>query len=168
MNLRKTILCSLLLAVGMILHQITPPLLVGVKPDFLLAMMFIAILITDDYKFALVIGITSGILTAATTTFPGGQIPNVIDKIITAHVIFFINKFVIRKFNTQVKIIIVSIFGTLLSGTIFLTSALLLVGLPAPFIALVLTVVLPATLLNTIVASILYNAVSLAMKYSTN
>ncbi len=34
MNLKKMIICSLLLAIGLLLHQISPPLLFGMKPDF--------------------------------------------------------------------------------------------------------------------------------------
>lgn len=60
---------------------------------FLLAMMFIALIIAKDYKTTLVIGILSGILTAATTTFPAGQIPNLVDKIITTNILFLLVKF---------------------------------------------------------------------------
>jgi len=164
MNLRKLLVSSLLLSVGLMLHQITPPFLMGMKPDFLLSMMFIAILFADDYKLTLVIGLAAGILTAMTTTFPGGQIPNIIDKVLTCNFIFILTKAMGDKLSSGIKIIIVSILGTFFSGFVFLLSALYLAGLPAPFLALVLTVVVPASLLNTVFATILFNAVTLAMK----
>ena len=54
--------------------------------------------------------------------------------------------------------------GTLISGTIFLLSAQLIVGLPAPFIALFLTVVLPATIINLVAGIFLYKVVEISMK----
>lgn len=63
--------------------------------------------------------------------------------------------------------IILSITGTFISGFVFLGSALLLVSLPAPFMTLVLTVVLPACVINTIATVILYNAINAALKRSS-
>lgn len=166
MKLKKLIINALLLAIGFILHQITPPIFMGMKPDFSLIMLFIAIVISDDYKVSLITGIAAGVLSAASTTFPGGQIPNVIDKIITTNIIYFIHTFMLSKLNDQIKIIIMSVLGTLLSGAIFLGSALILVGIPAPFTVLFTTVVLPCTVINVVAAILIYNAVSRALKYS--
>lgn len=170
MNLRKIILSSLLLAIGMVLHQIAPPLLFGMKPDILLSMMFIAIVLVDDYKVTLLVGLAAGVLTAATTTFPMGQIPNVIDKLITCYVVYLILKATKKILNHQIQMFVVSLVGTLISGTVFLGSALILVGLPggASFTPLFLAVVLPATLVNTIACIFLYNAAYLANKRITN
>jgi hypothetical protein len=164
MNLRKLILSSLLLAIGMVLHQIVPPFLFGMKPDFLLSTMFIAIALSDDYKLTLLIGLAAGMLTAATTTFPGGQIPNIVDKLITCNFVYLLLKVVKDKYNNQIKISIVSVLGTLISGTSFLGSAFLIAGLPGPFFALMLAVVIPAVLFNLGACVILYNAASLALK----
>lgn len=165
MNLRKIITSSLLLAIGLVLHQIAPPILFGMKPDIFLSMMFIAILINKDYKMTLIIGLATGILTAATTTFPGGQIPNIVDKLITCNCVYIMFKLT-SKLNNQAKMFIISIAGTLISGTVFLGTASLLFGLPgsASFSTLMLAVVVPATLVNTIACLILYNAIDLAMK----
>ena len=166
MNLKKTMISSLLLAVGYILHQIAPPILIGMKPDFLLTMMFIAILVADDYKSVIAISISAGIITAATTTFPGGQIPNIIDKLVTGQVVYVLHKVLANRINTQFKAIMISIIGTLVSGCTFLGSALLLFGLPAPFFTLVLTVIVPATIINCFGMLILYKAVNTAIKVS--
>ncbi|WP_138203020.1 tryptophan transporter [Haloimpatiens lingqiaonensis] len=164
MNLKKLIISSLLLAIGLILHQVSPPLFLGMRPDFLLAMMFIALYITKDYKSSLIIGIIAGFLTAATTTFPGGQIPNIIDKIVTAHVLYVFFKATENKLNCQIIMATASILGTLVSGCVFLGSALILFSLPAPFSTLFLTVVLPACAINIAATLILFKAVNTALK----
>lgn len=164
MNLKKLIISSLLLAIGFVLHQVTPPILFGMKPDFLLTMMFIAILVTDDYKSTIAISIAAGLITAAVTAFPGGQIPNIIDKLITGQVVYGLNKIFGHRINTQIKAAIVSATGTLVSGCTFLSSALLLFGLPGPFAALILAVVLPAAIINCFSMVILYKAVTMAMR----
>lgn len=163
MNLRKIILSSLLLSIGLVLHQIVPPILFGMKPDFLLSMMFIAIVLCDDYKLTLIVGLAAGILTAATTTFPGGQLPNIIDKFITSNLVYLLFRILKNKINSQLKISIVSFIGTLVSGSIFLGSAYILIGLPGPFLALILGVVIPATLFNMAASIILYNAANTAV-----
>ena len=84
MNTQKLVVNALLLAIGAMLHQLTPALGLPMQPDFALAMLFIIMILNkDDYKTSLVAGIITGIFTSMTTKFPGGQIPNVIDKIVT-------------------------------------------------------------------------------------
>jgi hypothetical protein len=58
---------------------------------------------------------------------------------------------------------IITAFGTLLSGGIFLGTAALLVGLPGPFTVLFSTVVIPAAAVNTITAVIVFSVVDFAM-----
>lgn len=164
MNIKKIIINSLFLGIGVMLHQISPPILFGMKPDFSLVMLFIIMIINEDYKTCISAGIVAGILAAATTTFPGGQLPNVVDRFITTNVMFLLLKPFRAALNNQVKIIASSIVGTLVSGTVFLTSASLMVGLPASFSVLFLSVVLPACLINTITASVIFNALNAALK----
>ena len=77
---KKLVLNSLLLALGLLLHQLTPALGLPIQPDMALAMLFtIMILNRDDYKSCLVAGIVTGVFTAMTTKFPGGQIPNILE-----------------------------------------------------------------------------------------
>ena len=89
-NTRKLALNAVLLGIGLVLHQIEPAIF-GVKPDMTLIMLFtIMILNKDSYKSCLVCGIITGIFSAMTTSFPGGQIPNLIDKFVTVNLIFII------------------------------------------------------------------------------
>lgn len=151
MNTRKMVIAALFLSLGFILHQIIPGLPLGsMKPDPFLAMMFLAILYVDDFRGTMAIGLAAGILTAMTTTFPMGQIPNIIDKAVTAPVVYLIFHLVRNLKNHTLRLSIVSVLGTLLSGTVFLGSALVLVSLPAPFLALFVGVVLPAVVTNSI------------------
>lgn len=158
MNTRKLTLSSILLAIGLALHYMIPGTLGAMKPDTLLSMMFIAILICDDYKSTIAIGGAAGILTALTTTFPGGQIPNVIDKFITAQLVFLLVRGT-KGFYHQVRMFTLAIVGTLISGTVFLTSAIVLVGLPPAtnFQSLFIAVVLPAVAVNTALSILVYN-----------
>lgn len=49
---KKMVMNALLLAIGAILHQITPALGLPMQPDFALAMLFIIMIINDnDYKW---------------------------------------------------------------------------------------------------------------------
>ncbi|KHD35511.1 tryptophan transporter [Clostridium acetobutylicum] len=164
MNLKKLIINSLFLAVGLVLNQITPPILFGMKPDFSLAMLFIIILLNDDYKTCISTGIVAGLLAAAVTTFPGGQLPNIIDRIVTTSLVFIALRPFKDKINDKIHMIITTIVGTIISGSVFLGSALIIVGLPASFKALFITVVLPATIINAIVATIIFVAVKKSMR----
>ena len=144
------------------------------QPDFSLVMLFIIMIINkDDYKTSIISAIITGIFTALTTKFPGGQVPNIIDKIISANIVYliiilinkvkFISSLTEKKKNALIAAVVFPI-GTLISGTIFLLSAQLIVGLPAPFIALFLTVVLPATIINLVAGIFLYKVVEISMK----
>ncbi|KOF56073.1 MULTISPECIES: tryptophan transporter [Clostridium] len=164
MNIKKIVINSLLLAIGAILHQITPPLVLGMKPDFYLTLLFIIIILNDDYKTCLCCGIVAGLLSAASTTFPGGQLPNIIDKFITTNVIFLIMIPFRKILNNQIKIVVITAIGTIISGFVFLTSASIMVGLPGSFRILFLSIVIPACAINTVASIVLFNAINIALK----
>ena len=89
-NTRKLTLNAILLAMGLVLHQVTPPIFT-IKPDTTLIMLFTLMVINrDSYKTCLVAGIIAGIFAGMTSAFPGGQIPNVIDKFITTNIMFLV------------------------------------------------------------------------------
>ena len=163
MDIKKMTINAILIAIGAILHQITPPI-VSMQPDLALAMLFIIIIINKDYKTTLISGIIMGIFTALTTKFPGGQLPNIIDKIVTSHIIFFTILPFRNKIKDITKISICLPIGTIVSGLVFLLSAQIIVGLPGDFIVLVKMVVIPATIINTILGIILFRAVDIAIK----
>ncbi|WP_363318743.1 tryptophan transporter [Clostridium sp.] len=174
MNTKKLVINALLLAIGAILHQITPAIGLPMQPDFALAMLFIIMIINNnDYKISLISAIITGVFTALTTKFPGGQLPNIIDKLITVNLMYIIlltlNKTLeYININNNIKqnllVIISFLLGTLISGTTFLISAQYIVGLPAKFSILFVTTVIPTLLINTIGGFILYRAINVSLK----
>ncbi|WP_120170416.1 tryptophan transporter [Thermohalobacter berrensis] len=166
MNLRKSILTALLLAIGFILHQIVPGTLGSMKFDLMLSFIFVSLLINNNFKNAILTALLGGIITALTTTFPGGQIPNLIDKLITCVILFFLIKFLSKIKLNNFSVGVISFIGTIISGTVFLLSALLIVGLPVPFKVLFIGIVLPTSITNTFITIIIYKAVLTALKLS--
>ena len=174
---KKMVTNALLLGIGAILHQITPALGLPMQPDFALVMLFIIMILNrGDYKTSLIAGIITGIFTGMTTKFPGGQLPNMIDKIITVNLVFliiiFINKLKVLKSMTEnkrriVESIIVFPIGTLISGVTFLLSANILVGLPAGFTSLFILIVIPSMVINLIVGLMIFKIISTSMKRVT-
>mgnify|MGYP004431337295 FL=1 len=173
-NTKKMVINALLLAIGAILHQITPALGLPMQPDFALAMLFIIMIINNnDYKTSIIAAIITGVFTALTTKFPGGQLPNIIDKIVTVNLIYVI-LLSINKITDSIKIneiikknllVLISFpIGTLISGTTFLLSAQYIVGLPSKFSILFLTIVIPALIINTIGGFILYQTINISLK----
>lgn len=173
-NTKKMVLNSILLAIGLILHQITPALALPMQPDFALITMFIVILLNkDDYKNCLLAGIVTGVFTALTTKFPGGQIPNIIDKIFSANFGFlfvylmynlpFLKDLSDKKLDKIISPLLLSV-GTFISGFVFLLSAKYIVGLPTGFNLLFLTIVVPSVIINLIVGVIFYNTVLRCIK----
>ena len=166
MNLRKNILTALLIAMGYILHQVIPGTIGSMKLDIMLSFIFVALLINRDFKSMILTALLGGAITALTTTFPGGQIPNIIDKLITSIAVYLLIKlFEGFKFK-QATIGFIAFIGTIVSGSVFLYSALLIVGLPAPFPVLFVGIVLPTAFANIFVTLIAYNAAKTAIKAS--
>lgn len=152
-NLTKS---AILIAVGAVLHTIVPPIFLGVKPDFLLSMAFLAIIISKDIKTTLIIGSVAGIISAMTTGFPGGQVPNFIEKIITSLIVFSMIKAMNFQYS-NLKVILINVVGTIVSGCLFLLFALAITGQLNLF-AESLPVVLIAAPINAILGLVVYKA----------
>jgi hypothetical protein len=157
-----------LLAIGYILHFITPGLAGGMKPDFILTMLFIAIMLQRNFKMTIAAGVGAGILAALSSTFPGGQLPNLVDKFLTALFVFALVKLGYGRINDKIFAGIIGLIGTLFSGLVFLGAAIVFVQLPAPFTVLFTVVVLPAMAINTITMAILYPIVKATNKRFAN
>lgn len=155
MNTKNLVVLSLLAGIGVVLHMVMPAFLT-IKPDMMLAMMFLGIILIPEIKSVMLLSIVTGVLSALTTGFPGGQIPNIIDKPITA-LIFFGLFLALKKFGKSIiGVGLLTAVGTIVSGSVFLASAHYIVGLPSSFAALFAAGVLPAIALNTIIMVILY------------
>ena len=151
-NTKQLVTNSLLLAVGFLLHYVTPTLGLPMQIDFSLITLVLVINFNrNSFGTCMAAGIATGIFSGITTKFPMGMIPNIIDKIVTTVVVYLLIRLLDKTtLSSKIKSIAVNAVGTLVSGIVFLVSALLLVGLPAPFSVLFTTVVVPATIVNTI------------------
>ena len=150
---------SLLLAVGFLLHYVTPAIGLPMQIDFsLITLILIINLNRNSFSTCLASGVATGIFSGITTKFPMGMIPNILDKIMTTIFVYLLLKLLDKTaLHSKIKAIVVNAVGTLVSGVVFLVSALLLVGLPAPFSVLFITVVIPAIVVNTIVGFLISN-----------
>ncbi len=158
MKTKQLVINSLLLAVGFILHYVTPAIGSMQIDSSLITMILVINLNKNNFSTCLAGGIATGIFSGLTSKFPLGFIPNIIDKISTAIAVYLLIKLLDKTaLSSKIKAIVVNAVGTLVSGIVFLASALLLVGLPAPFSVLFITVVIPATVVNTIVGFIISN-----------
>ena len=163
-NTKILVFLSLLMGIGAVLHAVIPPIFLGVKPDMMLTMMFLGIILFPNKKSVFLLGAVAGVITALTTGLPGGQIPNIIDKFVTAFVFFGMFLAVSKFTKSAISLAILTAIGTLISGSIFLGSVALFADLPGSFLALFTALVLPAAALNTIAMIIVYPIVNGIMK----
>lgn len=151
-NTKQLVTNSLLLAVGFLLHYVTPAIGLPMQIDFsLITLILIINLNKNSFNTCIASGLVTGIFSGITTKFPLGFIPNIIDKLVTTIAVYLLIKLLDKTtLHNKIKAVITNAVGTVISGTVFLVSALLLTGLPAPFSVLFVTVVIPATIVNTI------------------
>lgn len=166
MNTKNLVLMSLLVGVGAVLYIIIPGFNGGMKPDFMLTMMFIGILLFPEIKNVFLLGLSTGIISGLFSTFPGGFVPNIIDKLITALVFFGLVILLKRLANKLATAIVLTCIGTLVSGTVFLSTAIFIFNAGAVFTELFVIVVLPAVLINGIAFFIIYPIVGKLVRRS--
>ena len=148
---------AVLLAVGFLLHYVTPAIGLPMQIDIsLITLILVITLNKNNFGTCMAAGIATGIFSGITSKFPLGFIPNIIDKIMTTIAVYLLLKLLDKTtLHNKIKAVITNAVGTVISGTVFLVSALLLVGLPAPISVLFVTVVIPATIVNTIAGFII-------------
>lgn len=152
MKTKQLVTNSLLLAVGFLLHYVTPAIGLPMQIDFsLITLVLVITLNRNSFNTCVASGLVTGIFSGITTKFPLGFIPNIVDKIMTTIAVYLLIRLLDKTtLSSKIKAIVVNAVGTLVSGIVFLGSALLLTGLPAPFSLLFTTVVIPAIAVNTI------------------
>lgn len=99
MKTKNLTIAAVLLALGSILHMIVPGIINGMKPDFLLLMMFISILFNLEIRSVFTIGFVAGIIAAMTTTFPFGQIPSILDKLGSSLLVYVMFNLALKKYK---------------------------------------------------------------------
>ncbi len=163
MKTKNLVVLALFAGIGLVLNMIMPSFLT-IKPDMMLAMMFLGIILFPEFKSVMLLAIVTGILSALTTNFPGGQIPNIIDKLVTASIFFGLFLALNKYRNSIISVGVLTAVGTIVSGSVFLTAAYYITGLPSSFAALFAAGVLPAVAINTVVMVILYPIASSIFK----
>lgn len=156
MNTRNLTLMALLVSVGAALYLVIPGYGEGMKPDFMLTMMIIGIFLFPDVRSVFLLGATTGVISGLFSSFPGGFIPNIADKLITAFVVLALIILFKKSLNRLIVPTLIICVGTLLSGTVFLSIVIYMMGVNIPFGFLFATVVLPAIVMNGIVFFIIY------------
>ena len=158
-NTKQLTTNSLLLAVGFLLHYVTPAI-GSMQIDFsLITLILVITLNKNSFSTCVASGVATGIFSGLTSKFPLGFIPNILDKIVTTIFVYLLIRLLDKTtLHSKIKAVITNAVGTLISGTVFLVSALLFTGLPAPFSVLFITVVIPAIVVNTI-AGFLINTI---------
>lgn len=169
MQTRILVILSLLVGIGAVLHAVAPPIILGMKPDMLLTMMFLGIMLFPQIKYVTLLSLVTGAISALTTTFPMGQLTNLIEKPISA--IIFLGLFLLLRNVLTSKVLapLLTAIGTLISGSLFIAIALFVLGAMIPgkgFITLLIGVVLPTVLLNTVLMVVIYPVVQAIMKRS--
>lgn len=166
MNTKNLVLLALLVGVGAALYVVIPGINGGMKPDFMLTMMFIGILLFPRVKEVFLLAITTGVISGLFSTFPGGFVPNIIDKFVTAF-IFYAFVVLLKKAAQKIAVsAVLAAIGTIISGSVFLGSAILVTGADIPFGALFITVVLPAVAINVVAFIIIYPIIMNLVKRS--
>lgn len=155
MNVRSITQSAMLLAIGTILHLI-PGFVNGIKPDFMLVCVFLAIILDPNFKTAIAIGLSGGILAGMTTSMPGGFLPNVVDKVVASILVYILVNLFLEKDQkslSPLKEAIIFFVGTFVSGVVFLAGMILTVGLPGGvgLGQMVLVIVLPTSAMNIVV-----------------
>ncbi|CAM3650581.1 tryptophan transporter [Mesobacillus zeae] len=164
MNTKNLVVLSLLIGMGAVLHTIVPGLILGMKPDMMLTMMFLGIVIFPEKKSVFLAAAVTGVLSGLTSTFPGGLLPNIIDKLVTAYVFYSLMLIFKKHRGSAAYTAALTAVGTIVSGTVFLAAAYYIVGLPGAFAGLFAGAVLPAALFNTIFMIFLFPIASGVLK----
>ena len=143
MNTKTLVQGAIFIALGTILHTIVPGFFNGMKPDFMLFCLIAYIMLNPKPLPTLAMGVATGVMAALTTQFPGGQLPSMFDKIIAAFSVLLMVRTFPGKGSVQKAVIY--FLATIISGAVFLGTAMLFVGLPgdAAFTAMFVAVVLP-------------------------
>lgn len=168
MNTKNLVLMALLVGVGAALYVVTPGMVNGMKPDFMLTMMFIGILLFPTIKETFLLSLATGVLSGLFTTFPAGLVPNIVDKAVTGF-IFLAAVIVLKKVVSTIAVSAVLVgLGTILSGSVFLSVALFVfnANVGATFAVLFVGVVLPAVVFNVVAFVIIYPIVAKLLKRS--
>ncbi len=148
----------LLLALGTILHMVSPSI-AGVTPDWLIATYCVAINLTrPTYKQAIGIGFVASLLSLMTSksAFPyGNLLSEPAGALLCAFIVHEIGSLRIGSYN--IKPILTGFFGTVASGGTFITILYFALGLPfSVYVQAMWPLVLVVAFLNGVITPLIY------------
>ena len=162
------LLIGILLAAGVVLKFFVGSMFTFVKPNFIIAMYcLIILLIRPRLHEALIIGILSG---AGCQFFPGTPYINFISETLGALSMFLFVKFPIRIKKFSLTPILGTFVSTLISGLVFVGVLYLasaggaVNAAAAPMFTVFLATVLGTALINAVIVQLLYLPLRLALK----
>lgn len=169
MKTKNLVVMAFLIAIGATCYVIVPGFIGGMKPDFMITMMFVAMFFFRDAKSTFLLALTTGLLSGLFSTFPGGFVPNVIDKFVTAFIIFAVIRLVGDYAKNRIVATTIAGIGTMISGSIFLALAMFVLGanVGATYFALFIAVVLPTALLSAAAFFIVYPIVGKVLRQTS-
>lgn len=157
MKNKNLVLSALLLTIGLVLHTLVPGIFGLMKPDFLVAFFFMALFLLDSLQEAITVSVACAILASMTTSMPGGEVANIVDKLVCGPIVFILGQRV-KQMSPLLQSLTLGTLGTLLSGSIFLITLSFLGLLPMDFIQMILVIVVPTAIANTFLFFILLKA----------
>jgi len=168
LQIQDILLISILLASGAVLKFFVPNL-GGMKPNFIIAMYCLTILLIKPRLFeAAIIGILAG---AISQIFPAQPYINFISELIGALVMCLLIKIPMEKIKIPVKPIISTFLSTLASGFTFIGVMYLLyyvrpnmLNVAPAALAVFMGVVFGTATINSIIVQVLYIPLKLALK----
>lgn len=166
LGLRDIIFISVLLAAGAVLKFFAGSMFTVVKPNFIIAMYCLAMLIIrPGLKESVIIGLLSGIICQL---FPGTPYVNIVSEMVGAVCMFFLIKIPMNVGKFSLSPIITTFISTLASGFTFILIVYLALYSgadvsPMP-LKLFCGIIFGTAAINSIIVQILYIPLKLAIK----
>jgi hypothetical protein len=168
LQIRDILLISILLASGAVLKFFVPNL-GGMKPNFIIAMYCLAILLIKPRLFeAAIIGILAG---AISQVFPAQPYINFVSELAGALAMCLLAKIPMEKIKIPIKPTICTFFSTLASGFTFIGIMYLLyyvrpnmLNVAPAALAVFMGVVFGTATINAVIVQVLYIPLKLALK----
>lgn len=157
MKTKNLVFATFLITLGLVLNLVTPAFIGMMKPDFLLAMYLIALTQLKETKERVVVMLVCALLSSMTSVMPGAEIANFIEKILTGITLSSVYGLIEVKAN-KFDSVLVGGGGTLISGFYFLMIMNLLGFLNENLVLLLLSVVIPTSVVNMFVFVIFQKA----------
>ena len=157
-----------LLVAGALYHLVFPgiPIAGGMKPDVSLAILFILIILKKDFRLIILSAIILGVMTTMTSSLVDGAWINLVEKILTATLVYYFAKFINSKYNLEdtYPVLLISSLGAVISAFIFIIMTYIFGVMPGPIPVLLQKIIIPSAILNIGATYVLYVSFDYAYK----